>query len=306
MNVETTSFRGWENTLRISNGTTELMVTTDVGPRVISYQTAGRGNVFKVYDEQAGGTGEGDFMIRGGHRFWLAPEDWIMSYHPDNRPVSWKQNGAGGEIVIDSLQTDPTPVRKQLGIRLAPEGSCVTVRHSATNEGGSPVKVATWGLSVMRPGGLEIIPQPMLGEHPRDILPNRGLVLWPYTDLSDPRFTFGAQFWLLQQLPDMPPTKIGLAHDERWIGYISEDLFFVKRIEMEVGEQYPDGGCNFETFTNGEMIEIEALGPLKVISPGESVTHIEKWYLFPLEEQITIDSEDALANWLTPFIRQIK
>ena len=59
----------------------------------------------------------------------------------------------------------------------------------------------------MRPEGLEIIPQPPLGEHPRDLLPNRGVVLWAYTDLSDLRLTLGTKFWLLRQAADYPPIK---------------------------------------------------------------------------------------------------
>jgi hypothetical protein len=305
MKVEKTNFRGWPNTLRISNGTTELLVTTDVGPRILSYQTEGRGNIFHIMEDQCGMADESEWRIRGGHRFWLGPEDWILSYHIDNRPVQWKQNGSSGELVIDSMQTDPTSIRKTLGIRLASDGSHVTVRHTATNEGGSSCKLATWGLSVMRPGGMEIIPQPPAGEHPRDILPNRGMVLWPYTDLSDPRYTFGTQFWLLQFEENAPPTKIGLVHSQKWIGYLCEDLLFVKKFDLVAGESYPDGGCNFETFTNNEILEIESLGPLRTLAPGESVTHTEKWLLFALDEQMTIESEESLARWLTPYIKAV-
>jgi hypothetical protein len=305
MKVEVTNYRGWPNTLRVSNGTTELHITTDVGPRILSYQTENRGNIFKIFEDQCGQTNEEEWMIRGGHRFWLAPEDWILSYHVDNRPVQWKQNGSGGELIIESLQNDPTSIRKTLGIRLSPESSAVTIRHTATNEGSSPFRLATWGLSVMRPGGLELIPQPALGEHPRDILPNRGMVLWPYTDLADPRYTFGTSYWLLRQEEGAPPTKIGLKHDQRWIGYLSDDLLFIKKFDLLPNEDYPDGGCNFETFTNGEMIEIESLGPLKMLEPGESVTHTERWQLFPLDEQLMIDSEPALAKWLTPYVKKI-
>lgn len=305
MKIEPTNYRGWPNTLRLSNGKTELLVTTDVGPRIISYQTGGRGNIFHVYDDQLGVTGETDWRIRGGHRLWLAPEDWILSYHVDNRPVTWKRNGPAGELIIESLQNDPTPIRKTLGIELAAEGSSVTVRHTATNEGSSSRQMATWGLSVMRPGGLEIIPQPPLGEHPHEILPNRGMVLWPYTDLSDPRWTFGTEYWLLRQEEGAPPTKIGLAHKQHWIAYLCEDLLFIKKFDHIPGETYPDGGCNFETFTNSDMLEIESLSPLKTLLPGESVTHTEHWALFPLNEPLTISDESSLAKWLSGFLKKI-
>ena len=303
MRIDTINYRGWPNTLRISNGTAELVVTTDVGPRILAYQTEGRGNIFHVVDEQCGGMDEPEFRIRGGHRFWLGPEDWILSYHLDNRPVQYRQ-GRGGELIFETLQTDPTPIRKTLGISLAPEGSAVTVRHTATNEGGGPFRLATWGLSVMRHGGTEIIPQPPLGEHPRDFLPNRNMVLWPYTDLSDPRWTFGQEFWLLRHEAGAPPTKIGLAHAERWVAFLCEDLLFIKGIDFEESETYPDRGCNFETFTNSDFLEIESLGPLKTLEPGESVTHTERWKLFPLDSQMVIESERALAEWLASFVKR--
>ncbi len=136
------------------------------------------------------------------------------------------------------------------------------------NEGDQPIMLAVWALTVMQPEGLEIIPQPPLGEHPRDLLPNRGIVLWPYTDISDLRLTLGTRFWLLRQAADYPPIKIGLAHRERWIAYVLSDTLFLKTFDYDPTAAYPDGGCNFETFTNSEMLEIESLGPLVTLQPG--------------------------------------
>jgi hypothetical protein len=282
-----------------------VVVTTDVGPRILAYQTEGRGNVFHIFDDQCGQSNEDEFRIRGGHRLWLAPEDWILSYHLDNRPVQYRQNGSGGELVLEALQIDPLPIRKTLGISLAATGSAVNIRHTATNEGGAPFTLATWGLSVMRPGGIVVIPQPPIGEHPRDILPNRNVVLWPYTDLSDPRWTIGREFWLLRQDTSSPPTKIGLKHEMRWVAYLCDDLLFVKGIDYQPEETYPDFGCNFEAFTNNEFLEVESLSPLRVLAPGESVTHNERWKVFPLDEPMTIQSEEALAAWLAPYVKKI-
>ena len=56
--IETVEYRGWKNNLRIANESVELIVTLDVGPRVIAYRKPGGFNVMKNYDEQMGGTGE--------------------------------------------------------------------------------------------------------------------------------------------------------------------------------------------------------------------------------------------------------
>ena len=70
------------------------IITLDVGPRVISYRTTDGENVFKTFDTQLGGTGEAEWQSRGGHRFWLAPEDPVLSYLPDNEPVEHESSRA--------------------------------------------------------------------------------------------------------------------------------------------------------------------------------------------------------------------
>ena len=292
---------GWGRNLLIANDHAEMIITLDVGPRVISYRRPGAGNVFKNYDEQLGGSGESEWMIRGGHRLWVAPEDEVLTYHKDNHPVDYRTDEFSGEIVIDSLQTQSGRIMKTLGIKLAENSSEVTVRHTARNDGDEPIQAASWALSVMKPGGLEIIPQPPLGEHPRDMLPNRGVVLWPYTDLTDPRWHLGRRFFTLRQSDGFPPTKLGVAHKEKWIAYIIEDSIFLKTFDYISGATYPDGGCNFETFTNSDMLEIESLSPLASLAPGESVSHTEIWNLFPILET-QIESEESLEAWLAPFL----
>lgn len=305
MNLEVIPHAGWSRNLRLANETAEVIITLDVGPRVISYRTHDGQNVFKTYDAQLGGQGESEWMIRGGHRLWVAPEDEVISYHKDNGPVDFQTPDHSNEILIETVSTEGATIAKTLGVQLAVSGSKVTVTHTARNAGDEPLQLATWALSVMAPGGIEIIPQPPLGEHPRDLLPNRGMVLWPYTDLSDPRWHLGQKFFMLRQIEGLLPTKLGLAHREKWVAYILGDSLFVKTFDHIQGANYPDGGCNFETFTNDEMLEIESLGPLAILAPGESVSHTEHWYLFPITEPVQIESEESLAAWLQPFLKRV-
>ena len=228
----------------------------------------------------------------------------MLSYHVDNRPATWRYGDFSGEVVIESIQERPQRIRKTLGILSAAQGPRVSLRHTVVNEGDQPIMLAVWALTVMQPEGLEIIPQPPLGEHPRDLLPNRGIVLWAYTDLSDLRLTLGTNFWLLRAASDYPPIKIGLSHRERWIAYLLSDTLFIKTFNYDPTAAYPDGGCNFETFADSQMLEIESLGPLVTLQPGESANHHETWHIFPLIEQFEIESEEALAEWIAPFLEK--
>jgi hypothetical protein len=280
----------------------ELLITLDVGPRILVYRHLIGENIFHTVPEHLGGKNESTWRSRGGHRFWLAPESLELSYHPDNQAIEYRKDPATGEIVIDALQATPHPILKTLGIQLSPDSSRVTIRHTATNQGDSPTTLATWGLSVMRPGGLEIIPQPPVGKHPEYLLPDRKVILWPYTDLSDQRWQLGSRYWKLRQA-HASPTKIGLTHREGWVAYLHGRTLFVKTIEHDSGASYPDDGCNFETFTNDKMLEVESLGPLSTLQPGASVTHRETWHLITLNKAPDCSSDDQIEAWLTPLVQ---
>ena len=58
------------------------------GPRVMRYGFAGGQNFFKEFAGQMGKTGEAEWQPRGGHRVWIAPEDPVKSYAPDNDAVA--------------------------------------------------------------------------------------------------------------------------------------------------------------------------------------------------------------------------
>ena len=55
--IKKVAYRGWQNCCRIANGKTELIVTTDVGPRVIRFGSVGGQNLFKEYPEFLGKRG---------------------------------------------------------------------------------------------------------------------------------------------------------------------------------------------------------------------------------------------------------
>jgi hypothetical protein len=302
MKNEIIPYAGWHRNMGLSNDHIELVVTLDVGPRIISLKNPGGENVFKNYPKQLGGTDENEWMIRGGHRFWIAPEDSVRTYHLDNIPVDQSENPVTGEMLFVSKQEVGGRILKTLGVSLAADAPRATIRHTAKNLDSVPLEFAIWGLSVMDAGGVEVIPHPPLGEHPRDLLPNRAMILWPYTDMSDPRWHFGRDFLSLRQSEGFPPSKLGLVHREKWIAYIVGDSVFLKTFDYIDGATYPDWGCNFETFTNGEMLEIESLGPLKTLAPGEEITHIEEWCLLPVDAEAVIESEEALVDWLAPYL----
>lgn len=276
--VEKVAFRGWENNWRISNGQVELVVTQDVGPRVARFGFAGERNMFAEYRAQQGRMREKEWMIRGGHRLWIAPEVKPDTYETDNTPIEVRRVSNGVRTIQPVGRL--SGVRKQMDITLSPLRNEVRIVHKLTNANRRAVKLAPWALTVMAPGGMAIIPLPKKIPHTERLTHNQEWSLWGYTDFADPRWTLGSGFVFFRQDRRRGPAKLGIAHREGWIAYQLGKHVFVKKFAWIDGEAYPDGGVNFETFSNEDMLEVESLGPLAVLKPGRSVKHVETWRLF--------------------------
>jgi hypothetical protein len=278
MSVEVVPFAGWEMCLRLANSEIEIIATAQVGPRIIRLGFIGGENEFAAYPEQCGQTGGDVWRSYGGHRLWHAPEVRPRSTVPDNHPVSWWQDADW--LVLQAPTEAPTGIRKEVRVRLDADRNHVQVGHKLTNLGPWTVTLAPWAVSVMAPGGRLIAPQEPFQSHSTHLLPVRPLVLWGYTDMSDPRFYWGSRFIQLRQDSEAEsPRKFGLRNSLGWAAYQNQDRLLVKRFPYDPCADYADFGCNAEFFTNGRMLEMESLGPLSPLEPGCSVSHREDWYL---------------------------
>lgn len=296
--MEIVEFNGWLRNVRLSNDQVELIITQDVGPRIARFGFVGEQNLFAEIEGHQGGTGEDEWLLRGGHRLWAAPEVKPDTYELDNSPVQIEEIEGG---VRTRQDVGPlTGLLKTMDIGLASDSNQVTILHTLQNANQKPVKVAPWSLSVMAPGGMCVIPLPPKIAHPDRLTHNQEWSLWGYTDMSDSRWTWGSRYVFFEQDENKGPAKIGMAHREGWVGYLLGEFLLVKRFEWLTGAEYPDGGVNFETFSNEEMLEVESLGALKTLEPDESVSHEEQWELY--RHVPRIDTEDDVDKHVMPIV----
>lgn len=293
------AYGGWANNARLSNGTIELVATLDVGPRVIRFGAVGGPNLFKEYPEQMGGVGEREWMIRGGHRLWHSPEAKPRTYPLDNGPVALEEIGEGAVRLTPAPEVE-NGVQKQMDILMAAEDKAVTVTHRIFNIGAWAIELAPWALTVMDAGGVGIAPLPEKRPHTEVLMPDFPLVLWPYTDLTDDRLTLGSRYILLRQDAVKGPTKYGMLQQLGWAAYLAHGTLFVKYFDCDPFADYPDYGCNFETFTNQDMLEVESLGSLSVLEPGDFVEHVETWRLFT--DVSPVSAEDEIDRVVRPLV----
>jgi hypothetical protein len=279
--IEKINYHGWPNSYRMTNGEVELVVTGDIGPRIIRYAFVGGRNLFHEFPSQIGKSGESTWQNRGGHRLWVAPEAPSTSpvtYALDNFPVDIKLKA--GTLIATAPIELAAGLQKQIVIRMAPAGSGVEVLHRITNKNPWAIELSAWALTVLAPGGVGITGLPPRGTHPEMLAPTNPLVIWAFTDLSDKRWQFTRKYVLLRQDSGSPsPQKIGSFNQETFGAYYLGKELFVKRYRADPGKTYPDMGASFEMFTNHEVLELETLGPLTKLAPGATVEHIERWSL---------------------------
>jgi hypothetical protein len=278
--MEKVSYGGWPNCIKLSNGEIELIATTDVGPRIMRFGYVGGQNLFKEYKDQLGETGGKAWRIYGGHRLWHCPEDHKRTYYPDNSPIKYEWDGK--TLKLSQPVETTTGIAKEIEVTLDGENNQVKALHRLINHNQWDIEASPWVLTVMAPRGRIIFPQEPYRPHPDYLLAARPLVLWHFTDMSDPRWRWGEKYIQLRQDPNLKTKeKVGFLNKQGWGAYYLNGELFVKRYPYDSAGTYPDYGCNTETFTDGDMLEFETLGPLaKIPANGGKVEHVEHWYLF--------------------------
>jgi hypothetical protein len=275
--VEKMAYAGWPNCYRVSDGATELIVTSDVGPRVIRYGFVGGQNLFVEIQDQLGKSGEPWWVMRGGHRLWIAPEVKPDTYALDNGPV--KATVVNGSISLLQPVEPETGLQKEITVDYESSGD-VKITHRITNSGTEGRRLAPWALSQMARGGTGIATFPPRGGHSEQLLPTNPLVMWAYTNFADKRWWLANKYLLLRQDPgEQSPQKAGLFNVDTRAAYLLGSDLFVKRSQADPNATYPDFHCSLEIFANGDFLELETLGPLADLAPGAMVEHVERWSL---------------------------
>jgi hypothetical protein len=301
--VQKVSYLNQPNCYSLSNGSVEAIVTTDIGPRILRYGFLDRENLLAEVPELSTKTAFGEFKPWGGHRLWAAPEANPRSYAPDNSPLEFSIEGER-KIRLMPATESLTGIQKEMTVSLSDTGTRLTVNHRITNRNQWAIDLAPWALTIMNGGGEAIFPQEPYRSWDDYLLPARPLVLWHYTDLSDPRWTISRKYIRLRTDERMAqPQKAGLTNKQGWAAYLRRGTLFVKRFDYRDGASYPDYGSNNETYTAGTFIEIESLAPLQRLEPGEAAEHTERWYLFGNVEAGEKD-DAALDAAILPLVGQ--
>jgi hypothetical protein len=147
------------------------------------------------------------------------------------------------------------------------------VKQKILNLGPKIIDAAVWSLTQFAANGTAIF---KFNNHNTGFLPNRKLIIWPYTNLNDPRLFLGDEYASLKMDPkNNRPLKLGMDSRIGRVSYILKNYQLIINYPNLQNANYPDFGCNLETYTNNYFLELETLSPLCKLLQGKSMTHNE-------------------------------
>jgi hypothetical protein len=264
----------------LENETIRLEYHTEQSLRIIRciYKPTGK-NLFAETPDFSFPTSYGKYTLRGGHRLWVSPETWDLTYAEENPII---QCGAGrNQLSLKQVGLAPAKISKEIHIDLDPATPVVQVKQIVRNDSDTDIEIAAWGLSMMAPGGSVIVPVRNQESARTGLLPDRALILWPYASLNDRRLDLQDDSIMLHSNTTDDPFKLGLRSPLARLVYLKDGIAFEKHTYFDSQAAYPDFGCNLEVYTNQNFVELEVLSGIQKVAPGGEIELREEWKVYP-------------------------
>lgn len=255
--------------IEVGLGSYQLEIATEFGPRVMGLR---RDDGPQVLARPGGDAGNeppnGVYRFRGGHRLWAAPEIAEITYAADDHECSVEE--VDGAVTITGPSDDAQLV-KEITIR-ADEGALM-LEHTIRRHSGRGPELAAWAITQLPLGGTAILP--LIGPLTAP-LPNRQLVLWPYTSMTDQRLGFG-DVAISVSADEGPPLKLGAGASSRRLGYLRGGQLFLKEIMSKPLGTVPDFGAALQVYVGQGFCELETLGGMVEVSNTRPAILTERW-----------------------------
>lgn len=267
-----------EETLLFESEHLSVEVLAGAGPRIVRLELAGSGeNVLGEVADIGWDTPWGEYRLRGGHRLWWAPENPPLTSAPDEGDLLVGEGAHG--LRLERLEPQ-SRLRKLMEIELAEDRAALTVRHRIRNESEEAIELAPWAITILPLDGVALLPQQRgpIGES--EFLPNRALVLWPYSSITDLRLELGDELVAVRAAASASPFKLGYLNRAGWAAYLRGGVVFCKRFDPQPERAHADLDSNVEVYCNDRLLELETLAPLSLLEPGAEAMHEERWELY--------------------------
>jgi hypothetical protein len=283
---------GWEHSWAISNGRVEAVVVPAIG-RVMQFRFVGKTSPFWEDTALRGkhpDPASSEWGNFGGDKTWpspqsewdkITPRGWPPPVAFDAMPVETSVRREG--VVLRSPVDPHFGIRTERIVHLEPDAAVMTITTSYEKVSGNPVEVGVWIITQLEDpvAAFALLP-------PKSIFPegyNR-----QSGDVLPANLAVHGRLLSLTRDPERA-SKIGTDSSRLlWVGFSQMLLIESPRIPEA---RYPDQASSAEIYTNPNpkpYVELETLGPLHLMKPGDRISQTNTYTLFPRQH------EDAAAD----------
>ncbi len=285
--VSTASLFGWES-IALRNAVAEVMVVPEIG-RVMQFRLLDDTSGGPFWRHEAIGPGlagdENGWINFGGDKAWPAPQSaWAAMVGKGWPPprtfdaVAHTATVEGGAVVMLSPVDPAYGLRVRRRISLDARAPVMSIETTYEKVSGAPVRVAVWTITQLAPPAkmVAFLPErPALAGGYRRVMPAEPLNL----DVKDGRLSL--------ERHTREKTMIATDADRlEWDGYEPGRVdLVIENVSAPpaTGAVWPDG-VHSQIYTNPDgpdaYVELELLGPLHDLAPGQSASLASRYELF--------------------------
>ncbi|MGM8361889.1 hypothetical protein ACSV4D_08250 [Flavobacterium sp. ARAG 55.4] len=295
---------GYDNCIELKNDKVSVILDPNVGGRVLAYQLNGKNILFEntSLNGKTWRKGEPKFEVSGG-RFDIGPEK--TTPERESFFTTWK-----AEITGKNSARLTSPIDSLLGVQLirdfilSDDSSHLQCIQHIKNTSEIVKDYAHWSRTFAKGGGICLIP---LNPHSR--LPKGYAMYQLNTNLLNynpsEEVNLRTREGILEILGTPSQPKFVMDSNVGWIAYNSkDDLLFIKKFKANEPKIYGDILSNQVSiwYYKEEKCEIEPIGPIESIQPGETVSFTEDWWLmnheYPKDKKINLKKITTIINTL--------
>lgn len=273
---------GHKNCVVLQNADTRVVLTGEGGGRVLEYAWKGQ-NAIYLSPAQKGWrwdpAKEVPWEGPTGGRLDIGPENTIPA-HPELWLGDWTVEITGPrQARMTSVEDGPTGVQLVREFRLEEKGSHLSCTQIIRNVSDQVQRWGHWSRTFAPGGGIVVVPLSASSRFPQHYVrygPGPVMNFQP----NDPMIRRRGDF--LEILGTPQQAKLGMDSMEGWFAYLMDsDLAFVKRYRTYPDRVYGEMAALSISiwYYKNEMCELEPIGPLEELDPGEAAAFTEDWWL---------------------------
>ncbi len=291
----------WDTIYVVKNDLITIAALPKVGGRIMQYDLGSHPSIY-IHSENKGKVPSDGNMVIGGFRTLPSPQSdftWPSPPKLDCKPytcVVRSKNADSAVIYMESQIEDSNDekYRTHKGLQFKrlittyKASTRVKVELIMLNKGNSTMKHGIWDITQSSCENNGSVDKKnfwaYFQRNPSSNLGNgKGYVQYMHEGTDNSQWRPDAAPGGIMGVQYMQKTgKIGADCSAGWISFVDQldGYAYIKTFTYEKGKEYPDSGASVQVYTynNMPMVEVEVLGPLTTLNPGDSVIMVENWY----------------------------